>query len=70
MKKIGICTLHDANPNFGATLQAFALQEVLKKMGYEQTRKSKKSKKSKTKRKNVQAKPEIFSCKHIKYKNK
>ena len=35
MKKIGICTLHDANPNFGATLQAFALQEVLKKMGYE-----------------------------------
>lgn len=35
MKRIGICTLHDANPNFGATLQAFALQEILKQMGYE-----------------------------------
>lgn len=34
MKKIGICTLHDAYPNFGATLQAFALQETIKKMGY------------------------------------
>ena len=32
MKKVGICTLHDAAPNFGATLQAFALQEVLKKL--------------------------------------
>lgn len=29
--KIGICTLHDA-PNYGAILQAFALQEVLKSM--------------------------------------
>lgn len=35
MKKVGICTLHDAAPNFGATLQAFALQEVLKKLDYE-----------------------------------
>lgn len=34
MKKIGICTLYDAI-NFGATLQAFSLQEVLKKLGYE-----------------------------------
>lgn len=33
MKKIGICTLYDAI-NFGATLQAFSLQEVLKKLGY------------------------------------
>ena len=35
MKKVGICTLHDAAPNFGATLQAFAMQEVLKSLGYE-----------------------------------
>lgn len=35
MKKVGICTLHDAAPNFGATLQAFALQEVLKDLNYE-----------------------------------
>ena len=34
MKRVGICTLHDANPNFGATLQAFSLQEIVKKMGY------------------------------------
>lgn len=34
MKKIGICTLYDAI-NFGATLQAFSLQEVLKNLGYE-----------------------------------
>ncbi len=34
MKKVGICTLYDANPNFGATLQAFALQETLKNLGY------------------------------------
>lgn len=34
MKKIGICTLHFAN-NFGAILQAFALQEALKNLGYE-----------------------------------
>ncbi len=34
MKKVGICTLYDANPNFGATLQAFALQETLKDLGY------------------------------------
>lgn len=34
MKKIGICTLYFAN-NFGAILQAFALQEVLKEMGHE-----------------------------------
>lgn len=34
MKKIGICTLYFAN-NFGAILQAFSLQEVLKKMGYD-----------------------------------
>lgn len=33
MKRVGICTLHDANPNFGATLQAFSLQEVIKSMG-------------------------------------
>ena len=35
MKKVGVCTLHDAAPNFGATLQAFAMQEVLKNLGYE-----------------------------------
>jgi len=35
MKKVGVCTLHDAAPNFGATLQAFAMQEVLKDLGYE-----------------------------------
>lgn len=35
MKKVGICTLHDASPNFGATLQAFSLQQVVKKMGYD-----------------------------------
>lgn len=35
MKRIGICTLHDANPNFGATLQAFAMQEKLRELGYE-----------------------------------
>lgn len=34
MKKIGICTLYFAN-NFGAILQAFSLQEVLKNMGHE-----------------------------------
>lgn len=34
MKKIGICTLYFAN-NFGAILQAFALQEVLKEMGHD-----------------------------------
>ena len=34
MKKIGICTLYFAN-NFGAILQAFALQDVLKEMGHE-----------------------------------
>ena len=35
MKKIGICTLHDAYPNFGALLQAYAMQEVLKDLGYD-----------------------------------
>lgn len=35
MKRVGICTLHDASPNFGATLQAFSLQQVVKKMGYD-----------------------------------
>lgn len=35
MKKVGICTLYDANPNFGATLQAFALQEIVKSLGYD-----------------------------------
>lgn len=34
IKKIGICTLHFGN-NFGAVLQAFSLQEVLKSMGHE-----------------------------------
>lgn len=34
MKKIGICTLYFAN-NFGAILQAFALQETLLNMGYD-----------------------------------
>ncbi len=34
MKKIGICTLNEAC-NMGAILQAFALQETLKNMGYE-----------------------------------
>ena len=34
MKKIGICTLNEAC-NMGAILQAFALQETLKKMGYQ-----------------------------------
>ena len=34
MKKIGICTLSEAC-NMGALLQAFAMQETLKKMGYE-----------------------------------
>lgn len=34
MKKIGICTLYFAN-NFGAILQAFSLQEVLKNMRYD-----------------------------------
>lgn len=34
MKKIGICTLYFAN-NFGAILQAFALQETLIKLGHE-----------------------------------
>lgn len=34
MKKIGICTLYFGN-NFGAILQAFALQEVLKEMGHD-----------------------------------
>ncbi len=34
MKKIGICTLYFAN-NFGAILQAFALQETLINMGHE-----------------------------------
>ncbi len=35
MKKVGVCTLHDAAPNFGATLQAFAMQEILKDLNYE-----------------------------------
>lgn len=35
MKRVGICTLHDANPNFGATLQAFSLQQVIKDMGHD-----------------------------------
>lgn len=34
MKKIGICTLYFSN-NFGAILQAFALQETLLNMGYD-----------------------------------
>lgn len=34
MKKIGICTLYFAN-NYGAVLQAFALQEVLKEIGHD-----------------------------------
>ena len=34
MKKVGICTLYFAN-NFGAILQAFALQEVLINLGYD-----------------------------------
>lgn len=34
LKKIGICTLNEAC-NMGAILQAFAMQETLKKMGYE-----------------------------------
>lgn len=34
MKKIGICTLNEAC-NMGAILQAFAMQETLKNMGYE-----------------------------------
>lgn len=34
MKKIGICTLNEAC-NMGAILQAFAMQETLKQMGYQ-----------------------------------
>jgi len=34
LKKIGICTLNEAC-NMGAILQAFCMQETLKKMGYE-----------------------------------
>lgn len=34
MKKVGICTLCNAN-NFGAILQAFSLQETVKEMGHE-----------------------------------
>lgn len=34
MKKIGILTLHGAN-NMGAILQAFSLQEVIKKLGHD-----------------------------------
>jgi len=33
-KKIGIITLHFAD-NFGAILQAFSLQTILQKLGYE-----------------------------------
>ena len=32
-KRVGILTWH-YNNNFGSTLQAFALQEALKKIGY------------------------------------
>ena len=33
MKRIGICTLYFQNRNYGANLQAYALQEVLESMG-------------------------------------
>ena len=33
MKRVGIITFHRAN-NFGAVLQCYALQEILKKLGY------------------------------------
>ena len=32
MKRVGIITFHRAN-NFGAVLQCYALQEILKKIG-------------------------------------
>ena len=35
MKKIGICTLYYMNRNYGANLQAYALQSVLEKLGAE-----------------------------------
>lgn len=66
MKRIGICTLHDANPNFGATLQAFALQEVLKQMGYEpeflkfKQEKTKKIRKIKAKIKMYKPNPKFY----------
>lgn len=33
MKKIGICTLYYKNRNYGANLQAYALQQTLKSLG-------------------------------------
>lgn len=35
MKKIGICTLYYQNRNYGANLQAYALQRVISSMGYD-----------------------------------
>ena len=35
MKKIGLVTWYDRGPNYGTTLQAFALVEYIKKMGYD-----------------------------------
>ena len=34
-KKVGILTLYHNNTNFGATLQAFALQQKIKELGYD-----------------------------------
>lgn len=35
MKKIGLVTWYDRGPNYGTTLQAFALVEYIKKLGYD-----------------------------------
>ena len=35
MKKVGILTLYYKTYNFGAQLQAYALQQAVEKLGYE-----------------------------------
>ena len=35
MKKIGICTFYYKNRNYGANLQAYALQKTIESMGYD-----------------------------------
>ncbi len=34
MKKVGLITIHNAN-NYGAVLQAYALQQAIIKLGYD-----------------------------------
>ncbi len=35
MKRVGICTMYYNNPNYGAVLQAYALNKVVTEMGYD-----------------------------------